>query len=156
MFSSFALWFPMLARQLPDTSVSTMQRSVPHIKVGTWQQWLVWIRTQFFSWQETDVSLWQAQVADNVPYAQLSSIVASLSREDFIKYVSKPVSINTCGIRVKMSVLYIFYAVYAQWAHQDGQPPLYQLAFNAGKSCVEYCPLKVDELPSSLRLPSEA
>ena len=37
MFSNFAQWFPMFAGQLPDTSVSTMQRSVPHIKVGTWQ-----------------------------------------------------------------------------------------------------------------------
>ena len=86
-------------------------------------------------------------MADNVPDAQLSSIVVSLSREDFIKYVSKSVSVNTSSIRVKMSVLYIFYAVYAQWAHQDGQLPLYQLAFDAGKSCVEECPRKIDELP---------
>ena len=86
-------------------------------------------------------------MADNVPDAQLNSIVASLSREDFIKYVSKPVSVNTYDIRVKMSVLYIFYAAYAQWAHQDGQLPLYQLAFDAGKSCVEDCPQKVDEVP---------
>ena len=35
-----------------------------------------------------------------------------------------------------MSVLHMFYAVYAQWAHQDGHLPLYQLAFDAGKSCV--------------------
>ena len=91
-----------------------------------------------------------AQVADNVLDAQLSSIIASLSREDFIKYVSKPVSINTFGMRVKMSVLYLFYTVYAQWAHQDGQPPLYQLALVAGKSCVEDCPLKVDELPKAV------
>ena len=59
MISTFALWFPMFAGQLPDTSVSTMQRSVPHIKVSTWQQWSVWIRKQFLSWQESDVSSWQ-------------------------------------------------------------------------------------------------
>ena len=144
MFSSFALWFPMFAGQLPDTSVTTMHKLVPHIKVGTWQQWSVGIRKQFLSWQDTNVSLWQGQVADNVTDAQLSSIVASLSREDFIKYVSKPVSVNTSGIRVKMSVLYIFYAVYAQWAHQDGQLPLYNVPFDGGKSCVEDCPLKID------------
>ena len=44
-------------------------------------------------------------------------------------------------------MLYLFYAVYAQWAHQDGQVPLYQLAFDAGKSCVEDRHLKVDEMP---------
>ena len=66
MFSSFTLWFPIVAEQLPDTLVSTMQRSVPHIKVGTWQQWVVWIRNQYLSWLETDVFLLQAQVADNV------------------------------------------------------------------------------------------
>ena len=86
-------------------------------------------------------------MAGNVPNAQLSSITASPSQEDFIKYVSKPVSVNTSGIRVKMSVLYLFYAVNAQWAHQDGQVSLYQLAFDAGNGCVEECHLKVDELP---------
>ena len=56
------------------------------------------------------------------------------------------VSVNTFCIRIKMSVLYILYAVYAQWAHQDGQLPLYQLAFDPGKSCLEDCPVKVEEL----------
>ena len=55
-FSIFSLWFPMFAGPLPDTSVFTMRRSVPHIKVGTWQHWSVWIRKEFLSWQETNVS----------------------------------------------------------------------------------------------------